>query len=170
LSNIGFPGQCYPVRKRLSGPTSSDPIPLLPEYTNLGKDYRNSGYDRGHNMAAVDCACDSAGMTESFYYSNICPQTPSLNRGSWRRLERYTRELAQTYDSVLVWCGAVAFSDKYIGKVAIPDYCWKIIYIKRLGAVEAYSFSNDNVHSGTLDTYQVSLDSVQSLSGITFNK
>jgi endonuclease G len=133
------------------------PDPLLPDYTNLDKDYRKSGYDRGHNMDAFDHGCDSAGMIESFYYSNICPQTQSLNRGRWKSLEQYTRILAQMYDSVLVWCGAVTTSGKYIGEVAAPDYCWKIIYIKSSGAVEAYSFKNDNTHFETLSTYKVSM-------------
>jgi endonuclease G len=118
-------------------------------------------------MAAADCSCDSAGMIESFYYSNICPQTPSLNRGRWKSLEQYTRRLAQTYDSVLVWCGAVGVSAKHIGKIVVPDYCWNI---KRLGAVEAYSFKNDNTHFKILNTYRVSLDSVQNLSGLIFTK
>jgi endonuclease G len=146
------------------------PDPLLPEYTNLDKDYNKSGYDRGHNLAAADCGCDSIGMIESFYYSNACPQTPSLNRGRWKALEGYTRRLVLVYDSVLVWCGAVTTSGRHIGKVAVPDYCWKIIYIKRSGAVEAYSFKNDNSHFEALDTHKVSLDSVQNLSGFFFTK
>jgi len=121
-------------------------------------------------MAAADCGCDLIGMAESFYYSNICPQTPSLNRGRWKWLEQYTRILTQRYDSVLVWCGAVTTSGKYIGTVAVPDYCWKIIYIKRSGAVEAYSFKNDNAHFKTLNTCRVSLDSIQYMSGIIFTR
>jgi endonuclease G len=146
------------------------PDPFLPDYTNLGKDYRKSGYDRGHNMAVVDCGCDSIGMIESFYYSNICPQTPGLNRGRWKALEEYTRRLVQAYDSVLVWCGAVILSGKHIGKVKVPDYCWKIIYIKRLGAVEAYSFKNDNTKSEILNAYNIPLDSIHRLSGLKFIK
>ena len=61
--------------------------PLLPKHTDLDQDYRGSGHDRGHNMAAADCGCDSIGMIESFYYSNICPQTPRLNRGRWKGLK-----------------------------------------------------------------------------------
>jgi endonuclease G, mitochondrial len=41
-------------------------------------------------------------MVESFYYSNVAPQLPSLNRGIWKKLEEYTRQLAKEYDSVLV--------------------------------------------------------------------
>jgi DNA/RNA endonuclease G (NUC1) len=33
--------------------------PLFPEFTNLNKDYKHSGYDQGHQMDAFDCGCDS---------------------------------------------------------------------------------------------------------------
>ena len=46
-------------------------------------------------MDAFDCGYDSIAMAESFYYSNVAPQLPSLNRGSWKRLEEYTRKLGK---------------------------------------------------------------------------
>ena len=87
------------------------PDTFISEFTNLDKDYKKSGYDRGHQMNAYDCACDSIAMEESFYYSNVAPQLPSLNRGIWKKLEEYNRKLAKEYDSILVWCGAVTFED-----------------------------------------------------------
>ena len=42
------------------------PNPFIPEYANMDKDYKKSGYDRGHQMDAYDCGCDSAAMVESF--------------------------------------------------------------------------------------------------------
>jgi endonuclease G len=87
------------------------PDPLIPEFTNLDKDYKKSGYDRGHQMDAYDCGCDSTAMIESFYYSNVAPQEPTLNRGIWKKLEEYNLKLAKEYDSILVWCGAVTFED-----------------------------------------------------------
>jgi endonuclease G len=88
--------------QRFKRPKKFKPDPLIPEFTNLNKDYKNSGYDRGHQMDAYDCGCDSSAMGENFYYSNVAPQLPTLNRGSWKRLEGYTRMLAKEYDSVLV--------------------------------------------------------------------
>lgn len=143
--------------------------PLLLKETNLDSDYKGSGYDRGHNMDAYDNGCDAQGMNESFYYSNMTPQTPRLNRGQWKALEEYTRNKAIQYDSVLIWCGSVSISDEHIGRVAVPDYCWKIIYIKQTGTVEAYSFLNDNELSVPFENCKVSLDSVYHLSGFAFH-
>jgi endonuclease G, mitochondrial len=144
------------------------PDPLIPEYTNLDKDYKKSGYDRGHQMDAYDCGCDSAAMAESFYYSNVAPQVPALNRGNWKRLEDYTRKLVKDYDSVLVWCGSVSFSNRYIGRVAIPDYCWKFIYTKKLRIVKAYSFWNDWIYEKQSSLYDVPIGSIQNMTGFVF--
>ena len=131
--------------QRFKRPKTFKPDPLLPQFTNLEKDYKHSGYDQGHQMNAYDCGCDSIAMAESFYYSNIAPQLPVLNRGVWKKLETYVRKLVKEYDSVLVWCGSVTLENRHIGIVAVPDYCWKIIYIRKSGIVKAYSFRNDIV-------------------------
>jgi DNA/RNA endonuclease G (NUC1) len=146
------------------------PDPLIPEFTNIDKDYTKSGYDRGHQMDAYECGCDSTAMAESFYYSNIAPQLPALNRGNWNKLEEYTRKFAKEYDSVLVLCGSVTIEERHIGKVAVPDYCWKIIYIKRLGIVKAYAFRNEMSFKQELHSFEVSVDSIRSLAGFVFNR
>ena len=109
-------------------------------------------------------------MKECFYYSNMAPQTHSLNAGPWKTLETYSRKQAKKYDSVMVWCGSVSLSDSVIGRVSVPDYCWKIIYIKKLDVIEAYSFRNDISPSEPLDSYKVSIDSIYHLSGIRYTK
>ena len=121
-------------------------------------------------MDAYDCGCDSTAMAESFYFSNVVPQLHALNRGSWKRLEEFTRKLAKEYDSVLVWCGSVTIENKQIGRIAVPDYCWKIIYIKKSRIVKAYSFRNDIVFIGGLHSFEVSVDSIRNLSDIVFIK
>ena len=147
------------------------PDPELPKYTNLNKDYTRSGYDRGHNMPAEDNACTMTGMEQCFYYSNMCPQTPRLNRGIWKKLETYTRELASRDDSVLVWCGSIAKSGRTIGsdEVAVPDYCWKILFIKHERDTLAYVFPNSATVSGNLSEFKVSVDSVERLSRFEFS-
>ncbi len=144
--------------------------PELPEATNLGGDYRGSGYDRGHNMPAEDNRCSPEGMKECFYYSNMCPQLHSLNAGVWKTLESRERGLAEQDDSILVWCGSVSVSNHWINRVEVPDYCWKIIFIGKTGETEAYSFRNDDEPSRPLQEYKVSVDSVYRLTGIDFKE
>jgi endonuclease G, mitochondrial len=156
--------------QRFKRPKKFKPDPLIPEFTNLDKDYKKSGYDRGHQMDAYDCGCDSNAMAESFYYSNVAPQSPSLNRGNWKKLEDYTRKLMNEYDTVLVWCGSVKIGDRYIGRVAVSEYCWKIIYINKSDIVKAYSFRNDIVLRMELKFFEVSEDSIRNFSGIVLRK
>ena len=52
-------------------------------------DYKYSGYDRGHLAPAGDMKSSNTGMSESFFMSNISPQTPSFNRGGWKKLESF---------------------------------------------------------------------------------
>jgi endonuclease G len=106
--------------KRFKRKNKFKPDPLIPEFTNLDMDYKKSGYDRGHQMDAYDCGCDSIAMAESFYYSNVAPQVPALNRGIWKKLEEYTRNMAKKYDSILVWCGSVTIAGRFIRKIAVP--------------------------------------------------
>ncbi len=148
------------------------PDPKLPGYTNLAKDYAKSGYDQGHSCDAADNLCDTAAEHESFYYSNMCPQTARLNSGIWSRMEDSCRALALKYDSTLIWCGSVATSGRTIGpdKVAVPDYCWKIVYVKRKRTTMAFVFPNTKTLTGTLSRYHVTLDSVEHLSGLKFTK
>lgn len=133
--------------------------PQLGRYTDLAKDYRRKGYDRGHNMPAVNCKCNTAAMKECFYYSNMTPQTPSLNRGRWESLEDHTIDLVLQNDSVKVWCGSIG-EVKKIGCVSVPAQCWKVLYIKRLQRYEAYLFNNDTIKSMDLQSHRVTLDSI----------
>ena len=160
--------QMYACKTKIKRTNKFTPDPVIPDDTNLKNDYAGSGYDRGHNMPAEDNTCTPVGMRECFYYSNMTPQTHSLNAGVWKTLETYARKQAKIYDSVMIWCGSVSMSDKTIGRVSVPDYCWKVIHIKKLGTTEAYSFRNDVSPSGQLDSYKVSVDSIYHLSGFRY--
>lgn len=65
-------------------------------------DYRRSGFDRGHMAPAADMRWSATAMSESFYLTNICPQTPSLNQGDWNRLEGKIRDWARRDSAVVI--------------------------------------------------------------------
>ncbi len=148
------------------------PDPDLKKYTNLKKDYATAGkkYDTGHNMPAENNACSKTGMRECFYYSNMCPQTRRLNRGVWKGLEKHCQDVAAS-DSLLIWCGSVAGTET-IGsdKVAVPKYCWKIVYDKSNGKESGYVFPNNEDLKGKYTDFAVTVDSVGHLSGIILDK
>ncbi|MDP4264831.1 MAG: DNA/RNA non-specific endonuclease [Bacteroidota bacterium] len=90
-------------------------------------DYEGSGYDKGHLANAEDFAFDCKKDEETFEYINCLPQTPKLNRGKWKIWERIIRDESWLYHLLIV-CGGI-FEGRTIGDgVAVPSYCWKIVY------------------------------------------
>jgi endonuclease G len=144
------------------------PDPLLIGHTDLTNDYIGSGYDRGHMAPAADNQCSGQdAMIESFYFSNMAPQYGQLNRGDWKTLEMRTRELAKSLDSVKVWTGSVGEKTK-IGRVSVPDKCWKVIYIKSKKEWKAYIFNNDQSKADGIENNEVKVKEVEKLTNFKF--
>jgi endonuclease G len=124
------------------------PDPLLPDETNLAKDYLKSGFDKGHNDPCDDNLCQTDQVQrECFYFSNMAAQYHAFNAGSWENLEKITRNIASTVDSVYVRCGSIG-ELKMIGRVYVPTQMWKVLYIKAQHTYRAFLFNNTIDDSG----------------------
>jgi endonuclease G len=146
------------------------PDPKLPNETNIGNDYVNSGYDRGHLMPAKSNQCQTPTVQdECFYYSNMAAQTHRLNAGDWKSLETLTREYAVKEDSVHIWAGNVGELKK-IGKVSVPTKCWKVVYFKTSNEWMAFIFDNDQSKPDGINNNKVDLVDVEKLTGFKFKK
>lgn len=143
------------------------PDPLMRRHTDLDKDYANSGYDRGHNFPAADGGCDSTSMRESFFFSNMTAQHPTVNRGDWKSLEEFTRELAVKNDSVKVWAGSWG-EQKKIGRVSVPTDCWKVIYIVKSKEWFAFHFYNTKSGRVGIKGREVELAFIEQQTGYKF--
>ena len=84
------------IRDELRGTVSRTDKFVVDPYVNgvsaTNADYRRSGFDRGHMAPAADMTWSETAMKESFYFSNMCPQNPGLNRGAWKDLEESIRK------------------------------------------------------------------------------
>ena len=143
------------------------PDPKLPAETNLQADYVGTGFDRGHNFPAADAACDQVANDESFYFSNMTAQYPSLNRGDWKSLEVLVRDYAIKEDSVHVWCGSVGIAKK-IGTTSVPTQCWKVLYFKKSKEWMAFIFDNNTSKADGLKNNEATLEDIQKLTGFKF--
>ena len=104
--------------------------PKVKTGTASDKDYKGSGYDRGHLAPASDMGWSTTAMAESFYYSNMSPQTPSFNRGIWKKLEELVRTCAIENNTIYVVTGPVLTNGlQTIGpnKVSVPNYYYKVV-------------------------------------------
>jgi endonuclease G len=119
------------------------PDPLLPDKTNIVKDYVGSGTDRGHMMPAAENLCQSQSIQdECFYMSNMSAQYHTLNAGDWKAVETMERKLAESEGDLKVWTGNIGELKK-IGTVSVPAKCWKVIYVKSTKKWLAYLFDNN---------------------------
>ena len=139
------------------------PDPALPVDSDISDDYVGSGFDRGHLSPAADNVCNGPViMAESFYFTNMVPQYPGLNRGQWKALEEHIRKLALTHDSVFVQAGCVGVRQQ-IKRVAVPTHCWKIVEVRATKEVTAYVFENIPIKTQSITSHIVSKDSVMKI-------
>ena len=136
-------------------------------------DYKGSGYDKGHMAPAADMKWSKTVMEQSFYFTNICPQAPGLNRGAWKDLEEEIREWAIRDSALVIICGPLFTKEpiKYIPEthVAIPDAYFKVVcspYTEEARAI-AFVFPNNKASKHPRE-YVVTIDSVEKMTGMDF--
>lgn len=136
------------------------------------RNYKNSGYDRGHLCPAGDRNYSQQAYNETFLTSNISPQSHDFNSGIWNTLEQKTRFWASKYDGVFVVTGGILKGNlETIGdeRVAVPKQFYKILLDSDHGKVKMIGFlmSNQNSYEA-LYKFVVSIDSIEELTGIDF--
>jgi DNA/RNA endonuclease G (NUC1)/PKD repeat protein len=102
-------------------------------------DYRNGDYDRGHMVQSESRTTTDQENASTFLLTNILPQGAENNQGPWSKFENYLNDLARgtpanpTRHEIYVIAGGLYGPNpgtlKGEGKVAIPDYTWKIAVI-----------------------------------------
>lgn len=96
--------------------------------TDLDAAYRGSGYDRGHMAPAADFNFDLNALYETYAFSNICPQTPELNRGKWADEEALLRRYAENGTVHILTCAESVGATNRIGPVKVPTRFCKIAW------------------------------------------
>ncbi len=124
-------------------------------------DYKRSGYDRGHQAPAANQASDRTLKAETFYLSNMCPQSPGLNQQAWRELEALTREWVKQFGTTWQITGPLFYdpaeddpetADGMVdyaligkGRVAVPTHFFKIVVARQGdGPWQAIGFVMEN--------------------------
>lgn len=153
------------------------------------KDFRGSGFDRGHMAAAGNHKTAQDAMDQTFALSNIVPQEREFNQGGWEVLESYVRWRAK--ESKNLYCvtgplylpkrakdGNTYVKYRVIGDtfVAVPTHFFKVILFEsKQGTMhmEAFLMPNDKKlgRKIDLDDYRVNidrLDTIERASGMIF--
>ncbi|MFD1293431.1 DNA/RNA non-specific endonuclease [Lutibacter holmesii] len=136
------------------------------------RNYKNSGYNKGHLCPAGDRKFSKEAFDETFLMSNVTPQIYEFNGGIWNRLEQKTRYWAKKYKKLYVVTGGVLEPNlKTIGSenVAVPNYFYKIILDYQEPEIKAIAFLMPHKKSEkALYKYVVSIDEIEKLTGIDF--
>jgi endonuclease G len=93
------------------------------------KDFDTSTYDRGHMAPSEDFVWSQQANDETFVMSNMTPQKPALNRGSWKKLESKIRKWACKERQMTVVSGPFLSDDlpKFKSGVSIPKKFFKVV-------------------------------------------
>lgn len=146
--------------------------PLVKGAIATNADYTRSGYDKGHMAPAADMKWSPVAMNESFYFSNMCPQHPQLNRRGWKKLEDKIRDWAVADSAIIIICGPVIKKQpKTIGKnkVVVPQQFFKVILSPFVKPMRAIGFLFNNEQSvDPLSAYVVTVDSIERLTNMDF--
>ena len=136
------------------------------------RNYRGSGFDRGHLCPAGDRRFSAYAYDETFYTSNISPQDNAFNAGVWNRLEQQVRYWAKQYGTVFVATGGVLEEGlPSIGDedVAVPRYYYKIIGKGSREKLKVVAFLLPHREStAPLQQFVVPVDKIERLTGIDF--
>ena len=136
------------------------------------RNFKNSGYTKGHLLPAADRKFSKEAYYETFLTSNISPQVYDFNAGVWNRLEEKTRYWAQKYKELYVVTGGILTDHlKTIGyeDVAVPKYFYKILLDYTDPEIKAIAFLVPHKESKkALYKFVVSIDKIESLTGIDF--
>lgn len=102
-------------------------------YQVRGKEYRGSGYDRGHVVPSGDRTNNEKNNSATFLMTNMVPQSPDNNRDYWRELEEYSRDLVEQGNELYIIAGGYGENGKIgNGKISVPARLYKIVVVTNL--------------------------------------
>ncbi len=150
---------------------SPDERVLLPQPED--RDYRGSGWTRGHLAPAADFRWSDEAMWETFLFTNCCPQDEELNNGMWNTLEKKCRTWARRYGKVYIVTGPVYGENRYgsIGesRVMVPDAFFKAVMVLDGNRWQSIAFVMQNrAYNDNMQNCAMSVDELEDLTGFDF--
>lgn len=151
------------------------PDGILPKgvYQATPGEYRRSGYDRGHMVPSGDRTANPRDNSLTFLMTNIFPQARENNRGPWRDLEEYGRDLVYQQGKSLYVIAGVYGDRGEAGNVTVPGRVWKVIVvldspeddITRGTEVIAVDMPNSDRIEPDWQTYRTTIDRIEIATG-----
>jgi len=145
--------------------------------------YLNNRLDRGHMVRREDPVWGADAATansDTFHYTNCCPQMDVFNQQTWLGLENYILQNARVNKlSISVFTGPFfGHNDMTYNGARIPNGYWKVVaFLKEDGtpSATAYKISQEKELTelefayGPYRTFQISIREVVDNTGIDFS-
>tara|TARA_Y100000589_G_scaffold331981_1_gene388377 strand:- start:3731 stop:4996 length:1266 start_codon:yes stop_codon:yes gene_type:complete len=136
--------------------------------------YDGYGYDRGHLAPSADFKWSKKALSESYFYSNMSPQSPEFNREGWAELENFLRSyIYENKVELSIITGPILNSDlnkieKSINQISIPEYFFKIAIDLTNNKAIAFLMPNKKLDY-PIEYYATNIDSLEKLTQLDFN-
>lgn len=147
------------------------------------KEYDRTGFEQGHLCPSEDRTVTQTINNETFIMTNIVPQAPRHNKGTWKALEAYCQKevkkgkryayiIAGTYGTGGV--GKKGNANK-IGKINVPESLWKIVLLIPVGTqsleqarIIAIDIPNTQGVTKGWKTYRTTVRAIEAKTGYNF--
>jgi endonuclease G len=148
--------------------------PLVDTESAHWKNYKDTGYDKGHLVPAADMKFSSDAYSETFYTSNVSPQNREFNAGIWNRLEQKVRYWADKYTALFIVTGSILHDNLVkigVEEVSVPDYFFKIVVRVENNGLNMISFLVPNEKSDEpIYKFAATIDEIEQITKIDFNQ
>jgi len=135
--------------------------------------YDGFGYDRGHLAASADFRWNQKALSETYYYSNMTPQSPEFNREAWAEVEMFVRDYVfRNVVDLYVVTGPVLESDlpkqsKSKNAISIPRQHYKVAIDLTNQRGIAFLMTNEKA-AMPIENYMITIDEVEAVTGLNF--
>ncbi len=153
------------------------PDPDLPNgwFQVLPRDYTRTGFDRGHMCNFMDRSRDAQSASNTFFMTNMIPQSPKNNEETWEQLESYSRTLAREGHELYIVSGPAGQGgegkngtmDKIVAKrgdreiaIVVPAFTWKVMLVLPKGKTSPKDVTSDATTIAVImpNTQQIDFD------------
>lgn len=156
--------------------------PSLPSRFQLTDNVHFTPYQRGHMCASADRTVSSTANEQTFYFTNMSPQLGDFNVNIWAALESQVRTWRERYDTLYVVRGGILSTNNTITvsgkKMNVPSKFWMALLGRKGNNFSAIAFCLDHkayggdqkfsTHTATISNAALSIDSLETLTGIDF--
>lgn len=155
--------------------------PDLPEEHQFTSDpYPGTGYDHGHICPSDDRVSAAEANYQTFFITNMMPQTHTLNAGIWSRMESQTKSWGAQFDTLYVCKGGTIDKEEniidYIGNeencTPIPRYFFMALLGKNVNGYTAIGLWVDHTAEYTtkdpIGNLAVNIRTLEQMTGIDF--